>query len=164
MLGAQPELAAAARIVFDRTPLDYLAYNGHDRGGPLRRGRRCSAPAGFASLDLLVITLITPETEQVMPAAEMPGLRSQMNDALLELVHDDPLNAWEDIPVLELDEPLDPPERGPRRAGPIPPTRPPELNALTITPAGLHPLHGMSQDSVVVLTGLRPSPSRRARS
>jgi hypothetical protein len=49
-----------------------------------------------------VIALITPETEQVLPTAEMPGLRSQMNDALLELVHDDPLNAWEDVPVLEL--------------------------------------------------------------
>lgn len=61
----------------------------------------------FASLDLLVITLITPETEQVLPAAEMPGLRSQMNDMLLELVRDDPLNAWEDIPGLELDGPLD---------------------------------------------------------
>ena len=57
----------------------------------------------FASLDLLVITLITPETEQVLPPAEMPGLRAQMNDALLELVRDDPWNAWEDIPVLELD-------------------------------------------------------------
>ena len=62
---------------------------------------------GFASLHLLVITLITPETEQVLPAAEMPGLRSQMNDALLELVYDDPLNAWEGIPVLELTGPLD---------------------------------------------------------
>jgi hypothetical protein len=29
-------------------------------------------------------------------------------DALLELVYDDPLNAWEDIPVLELSPgPLD---------------------------------------------------------
>jgi hypothetical protein len=61
----------------------------------------------LASLDLLVITLITPETEQVLPAAEMPRLRSQMNDALLDLVYDDPLNAWGDIPVLELRGPLD---------------------------------------------------------
>ena len=30
-----------------------------------------------------------------------------MNDALVELAYDDPLNAWEDIPVLELDGPLD---------------------------------------------------------
>jgi len=39
----------------------------------------------LAGLDLLVITLITPETEQVLPAAEMPRLRSHMNDALLDL-------------------------------------------------------------------------------
>ena len=49
---------------------------------------------------------ITPETEQVLPAAEMPGLRAEMNDALLELIYDDPLNAWGDIPVLELSGPL----------------------------------------------------------
>jgi len=61
----------------------------------------------FGSLDLLVITLITPETEQLLPPAEMPRLRSQMNDALLELVYDDPLNARGDIPVLELSGPLD---------------------------------------------------------
>ena len=30
-----------------------------------------------------------------------------MNDALLELVYDDPLHAWGDIPVLELSGPLD---------------------------------------------------------
>jgi molybdopterin-guanine dinucleotide biosynthesis protein len=30
-----------------------------------------------------------------------------MNDALLELVYDDPLDAWGDIPVLELNGPLD---------------------------------------------------------
>ncbi len=30
-----------------------------------------------------------------------------MNDALLELVYDDPLDAWEHIPVLELTGPLD---------------------------------------------------------
>ena len=37
----------------------------------------------------------------------MPGLRSRMNDALLDLVYGDPLNAWEDIPVLDLNGPLD---------------------------------------------------------
>jgi hypothetical protein len=30
-----------------------------------------------------------------------------MNDALLELVYDDPLTAWSDIPILELSGPLD---------------------------------------------------------
>ena len=94
-------------IVFDRTPLDYLAYlaaTGADLPG--EAGAVALRPA-FASLDLLAITLITPETEQVLPAAELPRLRAEMNDALLELVYDDPLNAWEDIPVLELGGPLD---------------------------------------------------------
>ena len=94
-------------VVFDRTPLDYLAYmaaTGADLPG--EAGAAALRPA-FASLDLLVITLITPETEQVLPAAELPRLRAEMNDALLELVYDDPLDAWEDIPVLELSGPLD---------------------------------------------------------
>ena len=94
-------------VVFDRTPLDYLAYmaaTGADLPG--EAGAAALRPA-FASLDLLVITLITPETEQVLPTAELPRLRAEMNDALLELVYDDPLNAWEDIPVLELSGPLD---------------------------------------------------------
>jgi hypothetical protein len=94
-------------VVFDRTPLDYLAYmaaTGADLPG--EAGGAALRPA-FASLDLLVITLITPETEQVLPAAELPRLRAEMNDALLELVYDDPLDAWEDIPVLELSGPLD---------------------------------------------------------
>ena len=51
--------------------------------------------------------MITPETEQFLPTAELPRLRAEMNDSLLELVYDDPLNTWEDIPVLELSGPLD---------------------------------------------------------
>ena len=94
-------------VVFDRTPLDYLAYMAATGADPSDEAGAAALRPAFASLDLLVITLITPETEQVLPAAEMPGLRSQMNDALLELVYDDPLNAWEDIPVLELTGPLD---------------------------------------------------------
>ena len=30
-----------------------------------------------------------------------------MNEALLDLLHDDPLDAWPDLPVLELDGPLE---------------------------------------------------------
>ncbi|MEV4399423.1 hypothetical protein [Nonomuraea sp. NPDC049607] len=37
----------------------------------------------------------------------MHVLRSRVNDALLDLVHDDPLSAWESIPVLELSGSLD---------------------------------------------------------
>jgi hypothetical protein len=108
-------------IVFDRTPLDYLAYlaatgadlaaigpdlaaTGADPAGQVTAAVLQSA---FASLDLLVITMITAETERVLPPAELPRLRSQMNDALLDLVHDDPLDAWPDLPILELDGPLD---------------------------------------------------------
>jgi AAA domain len=95
------------RVVFDRTPLDYLAYLAATGADPLDEASAPALRSAFAGLDLLVITLISPETERVLPAAEMPGLRSDMNDALLELVHDDPLDAWGDIPLLELGGPLD---------------------------------------------------------
>ena len=108
-------------IVFDRTPLDYLAYMATTGADPSDEASAAALQPAFASLDLLVITLITPETEQVLPAAEMPGLRSQMNDALVELVHDDPLNAWEDDPGAGTRRTARrPPGRGPRRAGPVP--------------------------------------------
>jgi hypothetical protein len=94
-------------VVFDRTPLDYLAYMAATGTDPSGEANAAALQPAFASLDLLVITLITPQTERVLPAAEMPGLRSQVNDALLELVYDDPLDAWGDIPVLELSGPLD---------------------------------------------------------
>src|SRR6185437_4902767 len=94
-------------VVFDRTPLDYLAYMAASGANPEDEADAAALRPALASLDLLVITLITPETEQVLPTADMPRLRTQMNDALLELVYDNPLNAWGDIPVLELNGPLD---------------------------------------------------------
>lgn len=103
-LTAPPLLPGA---VFDRTPLDYLAYMAAAGTDVADQAAAGALRTAFASLDLLVITVITPETEQVLPAAELPALRAAMNDALLELVYDDPLNAWGDIPVLELSGPLD---------------------------------------------------------
>jgi hypothetical protein len=94
-------------VIFDRTPLDYLAYLAAAGADPSDEAGAATLRPALASLDLLVITLITPETEQALPDAELPALRSQMNDALLELVYADPLNAWGDIPVLELSGPLD---------------------------------------------------------
>jgi AAA domain len=94
-------------VIFDRTPLDYLAYMAATGADPSAESSTAALQPAFGRLDLLIITPITPETEQVLPAPEMPGLRSQMNDALLELAYDDPLNAWGDIPVLELAGPLD---------------------------------------------------------
>ena len=96
-----------AGVVFDRTPLDYLAYMAATGADPSEEAGTAALPAAFACLDLLVITPITAETEQVLPAAEMPALRSRANDALLDLAYDDPLGAWPDIPVLELGGPLD---------------------------------------------------------
>jgi hypothetical protein len=95
------------RVVFDRTPLDYLAYLAAAGADPAGEVHAAVLRPAFASLDLLVITPITAETEQALPAAEMLGLRSEMNDALLELAHGDPLDAWGSIPLLELSGPLD---------------------------------------------------------
>jgi len=95
------------RMIFDRTPLDYLAYLAATGADPSAEAGTAPLQPAFGSLDLLVITPITPQTEQLLPPAEMPRLRSQMNDALLELVYDDPLHAWGDIPVLELSGPPD---------------------------------------------------------
>ncbi|MFK3978997.1 AAA family ATPase [Micromonospora sp. NPDC050397] len=94
-------------VVFDRTPVDYLAYLAAGGVAPSDAVDAGTLRPALASLDLLVITLVTPETERVLPAAEMPGLRTRMNDALLELVYADPLDAWEDVPVLELSGSLD---------------------------------------------------------
>jgi hypothetical protein len=42
-----------------------------------------------------------------LPPVEMPRLRTQVNDVLLELANDDPLDAWGEVPLLELSGPLD---------------------------------------------------------
>lgn len=65
-----------------------------------------ASPGTFRPLTRYGPDLILPSA-RVLPTAEMPGLRSRMNDALLELAYGDPLNAWADIPVLELSGPLE---------------------------------------------------------
>jgi hypothetical protein len=94
-------------VVFDRTPLDYLAYLAATGAGPSGEVGAAALRPVFASLDLLVVTMITPETERVLPPADMPRLRAQVNDALLELARGDPLDVWGDIPLLELSGSLD---------------------------------------------------------
>jgi AAA domain-containing protein len=94
-------------VIFDRTPLDYLAYLAAGGADPSSAAGSARLRAAFMSLNLLVITPITAETEQVLPPAELPGLRTAMNDALLELVYGDPLDLFADVPVLELGGPLD---------------------------------------------------------
>ena len=94
-------------VVFDRTPLDYLAYLAATGADIEREADAPSLKPALASLTLLVITVITPETEQLLPTPDLPELREAMNEALLDLVYADPLGAWAEVPVLELDGPLE---------------------------------------------------------
>jgi predicted ATPase len=103
-LNAQPQ---QPRIVFDRTPLDYLAYLAATGANAERAADTPALRPALASLDLLVITVITPETERLLPTPDLPELREAMNEALLDLVYADPLNAWPEVPVLELNGPLE---------------------------------------------------------
>ena len=94
-------------VVFDRTPLDYLAYLAATGADAERETDAAVIQSAVASLDLLVLTVITPETEQALPPPEMPRLRSAMNDALLDIIYNDPRDLCGDVPVLLLDGPLD---------------------------------------------------------
>ena len=96
----------ATRVVFDRTPLDFLAYLAV---AGLDLETEIDIPAvrsAVATLDLLVIVPITTETERVLPAPEMPRLRRAVNDTLLDLVYADPLRLCDALPTVELTGPL----------------------------------------------------------
>ena len=54
------------RVVFDRTPLDYLAYLAAVGADPWGEADAAALQSAFASLDLLVIMPITAETEQAL--------------------------------------------------------------------------------------------------
>jgi predicted ATPase len=93
-------------IIFDRTPLDFLAYLAV-LGTELRREvDAATLRSAFASLDLLVVLPLTQETERVLPKAELLHLRTQVNATLLDLLDDDPWDIWRRVPVLELTVPL----------------------------------------------------------
>ncbi len=93
--------------MFDRTPLDFLAYLtacGVDAEDAVDVDLVRSA---MATLDLLVVVPITEDTERTLPPADFPQLATAVNDALLELVYDDPLHLCEGLPVVELSGPVD---------------------------------------------------------
>jgi AAA domain len=94
-------------VVFDRTPLDYLAYLAATGADAEPEADAAAIQSAVATLDLLVLTVITPETERALPTPELPRLRSAMNDALLEIVNSDPLDLSRDVPLQVLDGPLD---------------------------------------------------------
>jgi len=99
--------SSAPRVVFDRTPLDFLAYLAALGAGIEDEADPSALRSALASLDLLVVTPVTPETEWVLPRPDMPRLRETVNDTLLDLLSGDPLQAWGDVPVIELSGPLD---------------------------------------------------------
>jgi hypothetical protein len=109
----------ATRVVFDRTPLDFLAYLAVAGADPEPAADRVRA--ALATLDLLVLVPVTAETERLLPPAELPELRLAVHDVLLELVHADPLELFDDVPVLELTGSLDERVGAVVRACPPPP-------------------------------------------
>ena len=99
--------SAEPRVVFDRTPLDFLAYLAALGASIEGEADPSALRSALASLDLLIVTPVTPETERVLPRPDLPRLRETMNGALLDLLSSDPLEAWGDVPVIELGGPLD---------------------------------------------------------
>ncbi|HXF21836.1 MAG TPA: ATP-binding protein [Streptosporangiaceae bacterium] len=99
--------SSGASVVFDRTPVDFLAYLAAQGADLEDEADPAALRSALARLDLLVLTPVTAETERVLPRAEMPQLRQAVNDTLLDLVYRDPLHAWAGVPVTELDGPLD---------------------------------------------------------
>lgn len=102
LLGSRAEDA-----VFDRTPADFLAYLAVCGRAVEDEVAPDELAAAMSSLDLLVLVPVTAETERLLPAAELPGLRRAADEALAEILHADPLDAWEHLPILELTGPLD---------------------------------------------------------
>jgi AAA domain len=99
--------SSASRVVFDRTPLDFLAYLAAQGAEVEGEADPSALRSALASLDLLIVTPVTPEIERVLPRPGMPRLREMVNDTLLDLLSSDPLQAWADVPVIELSGPLD---------------------------------------------------------
>ncbi|MEV0059994.1 AAA family ATPase [Nocardia sp. NPDC050718] len=92
--------------VFDRTPLDFLAYLSATGLDIESSTDTAAARKALATLDLLVLVPITPDTERLLPPAEMLSLRHAVDDTLLELAYTDSLDLLANIPMLELTVPL----------------------------------------------------------
>lgn len=107
---ATRNLADTARspcVIFDRTPLDYLAYLVALGADLTTFAGAAGLHAAFASLDALVVIPITAAADRLLPPPALPALRRAMNEALLTILYDDLFDAWSDIPIVELDAPLD---------------------------------------------------------
>ncbi|MFF1946022.1 AAA family ATPase [Rhodococcus qingshengii] len=93
-------------VVFDRTPLDFLAYLSACGVDPAAEVDTTIVRATLCTLDVLVLVPITVETVQKLPVAEMPELQKAVNDVLLDLVYDGPMQVCDSLVVVELDGPL----------------------------------------------------------
>lgn len=94
-------------LIFDRTPLDFLAYLQAIGCTVQDEASTDTLAPLFARLDALIILPVTAEVVDHLPRPEFPALRDAVNDALLTLAYDDPLDAWPHLPILELDGPVD---------------------------------------------------------
>ena len=94
---------SSSGVVFDRTPLDFLAYLSACGVDPEAEVDAAIVRAALCTLDVLVLVPITVETVQKLPAVEMTELQRSVNDALLDLVYDDPMQVCDSLVVVELD-------------------------------------------------------------
>lgn len=95
------------QVVFDRTPLDLLAYL-MALGVNIDSVAEDPAVRGaLAGLDLLVIVPLTRDIQRVLPTPEHRNLQVAMDDALLDLVTDDPFDLCRGVRTMVLRVPLD---------------------------------------------------------
>ncbi|MFD6222206.1 AAA family ATPase [Nocardia asteroides] len=99
--------AAGPAVVFDRSPLDFLAYLNTYGADPEATIDLAAVRSALATLDLLVLLPVTEIVDRVLPAAEMPGLRAEMDAALADLVFADPFDLVGELQVVELNVPLE---------------------------------------------------------
>lgn len=98
--------ASAPGTVFDRTPLDFLAYLTACGVDAATEVDVDEVRESMSLLDLLIVVPITAETGRQLPTVEMPELQRAVDSALLDLVYADPLDVCEHLPVIELTGPL----------------------------------------------------------
>ncbi|MCA1005495.1 ATP-binding protein [Rhodococcus hoagii] len=97
---------AAPGAVFDRTPLDFLAYLTVCGVDAESEADADELRAAMSLLDLLIVVPVTAETGRQLPAVEMPELQRAVDSALMDLVHADPLDVCGHLRVVELTGPL----------------------------------------------------------
>ena len=81
--------SAAPRVVFDRTPLDFLAYLAALGASIEGEADPSVVRSALARLDLRVVVPITAAAERLLPQPGLLRLRETMNGVLLDLLSAD---------------------------------------------------------------------------